>query len=424
MKNIPMHLCALPLLCAGVLLGTMGWAQSPYEFVVPISGNTWQSPVETRALSRTEGIKHWDKNSDFTTYVRFGSPGEMRLQIELGAVKEASSFRLAAGKFSKTLHIGPEQAHSRVMVGLVSVPSSDDDKVLPEIKDLIITSETVFLSESRCVASNEDNYFYWGRRGPSVHLAYSVPTDADVEYYYNEITVPKGQDVIGSYYMANGFAQGYFGMQVNSEKERRVLFSVWSPFHTDNPKEIPDDQKIILKEKGEGVQTGEFGNEGSGGQSFLRYNWTAGNTYGFLLRGRPAKDGYTEFTAWFYAPEEGSWRLIAQFLRPKISTYLKGFHSFLENFIPARGNRERRVLFSNQWVRTVDGNWHECTDARFTADATARKGYRMDYGGGTAGNDFYLRNCGFFNDYTPIDARFSRPGNGKMPNLSGIMGDK
>jgi len=36
----------------------------------------------------------------------------------------------------------------------------------------------------------------------------------DVEWFYNEIFVPKDCDVVGSYYMANGFQQGYFGMQV------------------------------------------------------------------------------------------------------------------------------------------------------------------------------------------------------------------
>jgi hypothetical protein len=39
-----------------------------------------------------------------------------------------------------------------------------------------------------------------------VHLSYTVPTETNVEYYYNELTVPKDEDVIGSYFMANGFS--------------------------------------------------------------------------------------------------------------------------------------------------------------------------------------------------------------------------
>ena len=38
----------------------------------------------------------------------------------------------------------------------------------------------------------------------------------DIEWFYSELTVPEGNDVIGSYFMANGFSEGYFGIQVNS----------------------------------------------------------------------------------------------------------------------------------------------------------------------------------------------------------------
>ena len=79
-----------------------------------------------------------------------------------------------------------------------------------------------------------------------------------------------------SYYMVAGFGEGYFGMQYNSPTERRVLFSVWSPFDTQDPKLIADAQKIKLLRKGKDVHIGEFGNEGSGGQSYLLYPWKAG----------------------------------------------------------------------------------------------------------------------------------------------------
>jgi len=67
------------------------------------------------------------------------------------------------------------------------------------------------------------------------------------------------------------------------------------------------------------------------------------------------------------------------------------------------------VLFGNQWICTPEGKWIELNKIRFTADNTGRKGYRMDYAGGVKGNRFYLRNCGFFNDYTSIDSWFVRP---------------
>jgi hypothetical protein len=267
------------------------------------------------------------------------------------------------------------------------------------------------------VPNNEGNFFHWGRRGPSVHLSYLVPEKINAEWYYNEVTVPVGQDIIGSYYMANGFGEGYFGMQANSEKERRILFSVWSPFETDNPKSIPESHKIKMLKKGENVTTGEFGNEGSGGQSYLRYNWKAGNTYKFLLHGAPQNDNTTIYTAYFYAPEIGKWQLIASFSRPQTNTYLKRFHSFLENFIPEQGDKSRKVLFNNQWYCDEKGNWFEIDSARFTTDNTGKKGYRMDYSGGLDKDSFYLKDGGFFNNYTKAQTIFKKPLGNNKPNI-------
>ena len=86
---------------------------------------------------------------------------------------------------------------------------------------------------------------------------------------YSEIEIPEGYDQEGLFAMANGSREGYFGMQVNSIEERRILFSIWSPYITDDPNDIPEDQRIQLIKSGEDVYIGEFGNEGSGGQSYL-----------------------------------------------------------------------------------------------------------------------------------------------------------
>ena len=72
--------------------------------------------------------------------------------------------------------------------------------------------------------------------------------------FYNEVTIPKGSDVLHSYYMACGFARGYFGIQVNSKTERRVIFSVWDAGNeaVDRNK-VAEDNKVQLIAKGEDV---------------------------------------------------------------------------------------------------------------------------------------------------------------------------
>ena len=165
------------------------------------------------------------------------------------------------------------------------------------------------------------------------------------------------------------------------------------------------------------MHTGEFGSEGSGGQSYLQYNWKAGETYKFLIHAKPAENNYTNYTAYFYAAEKKQWSLIASFSRPETSTYLKKLHSFLENFEPETGFISRKAYYHDQWLVTRVGEWKPVTKMLFTGDATANIGYRLDYAGGAEAGKFYLRNCGFFNDNTILKTKFSISATGKKPQV-------
>lgn len=81
--------------------------------------------------------------------------------------------------------------------------------------------------------------------------------------------------------------------------------------------------------------------------------------------------------------------LIASFKRPKTNTYLKNLHSFLENFITETGDKTRMAIYGNPWVRDTNGVWTAISSAKFTADQTARKQFRLDYAGGVKGNSFF-----------------------------------
>ena len=259
-----------------------------------------------------------------------------------------------------------------------------------------------------CVSPEFSAHF--GRRGPSVHLGYTLPKE-DVEWFYNEVIVPKEGDIPSSYYMACGFGQGYFGMQNNSPHKRRVLFSVCSPYETDNAAEIPDSLRVVLLKKGENVKVQDFGNEGSGGQSYMHYDWKAGERCRFLMGIRPDGNGNTVYTAYFFDNAKGKWQLVASFRRPKITTWYTGAHSFLENFNPVMGYINRKACYGNQWARTVDGKWVPVTKARFTCDATGHHKQRLDYSGGVEGDSFFLTMGGFFNDYLNSGTTFERAGN-------------
>ena len=402
---------------------------SKTQISLPLGGNAFSSlHLEESNTLTDNGIENWTNPKEyFTVYFKVSKPGSVQISIN-EAIEIQGKSVLEFGinnvfkkiKFNETqktpIAMGEWEIKDTGYVALTIKGISKTKTNFPSISKLTINGSAI-LGKTAFVPNNEGNFFHWGRRGPSVHLNYQVPEKINAEWYYNEITVPVGQDIIGSYYMANGFGEGYFGIQVNSEKERRILFSVWSPFTTDDPKSIPESHKIKMLKKGENVKTGEFGNEGSGGQSYLRYNWKAGNTYKFLLRGAPQNDNTTTYTAYFFAPELGKWLLMASFNRPQTNTYLKRFHSFLENFIPEQGDTSRKVLFNNQWYCDDKGNWFEIDSARFTIDNTGNKGYRMDYSGGMDKDFFYLKNGGFFNDYTKTQSIFTRPLGQHKPNI-------
>ncbi|MDP9080067.1 MAG: DUF3472 domain-containing protein [Bacteroidota bacterium] len=397
------------------------------SITVPVGGNAWRVAKDTVGGTVTnDGIVDWtSKDVKFNVYFRVATKGNFKLWVNLKVADGTSKIAVSALKSTKEITVRGSEAKEYYVgewvakdTGYIEVQIkgiSKTGKTFADVSSIKLLG-TAINAKTAYVKNNEGSYFYWGRRGPSVHLAYKVPV-TNAEWFYNEVTVPVGNDVLGSYFMADGFNVGYFGMQVNSPIERHILFSVWSPFKTDDPKAIPDSQKITMLKKGPNVHTGEFGAEGSGGQSYMLYNWKAGNTYKFLVRAKPVANNRTEFTTWFFAPELNKWQLIASFSRPQTQTYLKGLHSFLENFDPEQGTITRKMLFTNQWVADENGKWTPINSAHFTNDATAMKGYRMDYAGGVDGNAFYLKNCGFFNNYTMRNTVFEHPVAGKAPEV-------
>ncbi|VXC68684.1 DUF3472 domain-containing protein [Massilia sp. 9I] len=410
MKRTMLMLNTAALSLALGLAGTQAAAQA----TVALQGNAFVTTAGSGATETisTAGLTNWTSASTVSSaWFRMAQAGSATIGLDASLSKgKNSTVRVTVNgtPFEVKLSKGPQKTYA---VGTLSLPAgyirvdlqgvSKDSTWFGEVSGIKVTTT------SGLNYANDAANYYWSRRGPSVHLGYTVP--AQTEYFYSEITVPGGQDPIGSYYMANGFNGGYFGIQVKSPSERWVLFSVW---------DADNGAKTTLAGKGAGVVDNGFGGEGTGGQSYLVYNWLAGNTYRFLTRARPDGAGATDFSAWFFAPELGTWRYIATWKRPATTTYHAGVYSFLENFIDTRGYLGRQAEHGNQWARSTAGTWTEILNARFTGDATAANAQRMDYAGGLRNGRFYLRNGGFFSDYVPINQSFTRPATGSAPAVN------
>jgi hypothetical protein len=393
---------------------------------IPLAGNAFLTEGTSGSIT-PDGIAEWrDSNSIFSVFIKLHKPATTEVKLRAKTGTGSSSVSVEIDGETRTSEI-TSQSPELVTFGDFDLPGNEYIRInlqgsektgtdFAEISDIVLeVPAEVSLSY---VKDNESGRYYWGRRGPSVHLSYETPEGTDLKWFYSEVTVPEGEDPAGSFYMANGFGEGYFGIQVNSETERRVLFSVWSPYQTDNPDEIPEEQRIQLLDKGDDVQTGEFGNEGSGGQSFLRYNWLAETTYRFLNSVEPDGRGNTIYTAYFYSPGQQEWKLIAQFLRPQTDTWYTRPHSFLESFLTQNGYLGRKAFYHNQWAADTEENWYELTHARFTGDDIARAGYRLDFDGGVEEGGFFMANGGFFVGKTSIGSEFNRIKSGEQPDVN------
>ncbi len=390
---------------------------------VALGGNayiTQAGPDATEWISNDDGLMDWtDPATVISTYVRVAQPGKFNIVLKGSAPDGGvSTVRITAlGKsFTQRLTAGNEPSKGQ-FTSLATVNVAQAGYVKIDVQGLKRTGaefgklSAIELSGTAATGllyANAPEDYYWSRRGPSVHLSYAVP--ANTEYAYSELQIPVGEDPIGSYFMANGFGQGYMGIQVNGPDERRVLFSVWDPEDGGG--------KTTLVKKGPNVVVNDFGGEGTGGQSYLLYPWVAGNTYKFITRVRPDGQGASLYSAWFFAPEDGQWHFIATWKRPNINTWLTDFYAFAENFDGDHGWRERKMLHGQQWAVNKDGTWKELNRARFTVDATGANKQRLDYAGGVdASGKFFLRNGGFFNETVPVGQTFTRPLTGLKPTV-------
>lgn len=418
-----MRPCYIPLLLLFTCCLTNRPDANVQQVRIPLGGNTFQISSTSAEEITDHGIERWQrKNTVFAIWFSLQTEHAVQLvlpltdqsgnsTVSISVNGTAKQYNLKAG--DREIALGETLLNGYNVIKLQGIRKSGAD--FAHIEELIIRHKKPV--KVNYVPDNKDNNFYFGRRGPSVHLSYELPQNTNIKWFYNELTVPEGDDPIGSFYMANGFGEGYFGMQRNDSTERRILFSVWSPFETDDPTTIPEEQKIRLLKKGKGVHAGEFGAEGSGGQSYLVYDWKPGTVYKFLNSVAPDGKGNTIYTAYFMNNNTGKWLLIASFLRPQTNTWYQHAHSFLEIFEPANGCVSRKLTLQNQWACDTDGHWTALTQATLTGDINAEKRYRVDFDGGVEGDHFFLKNGGFFNANTVLHTKFTRKGKGGMPKI-------
>ncbi|KAG2171477.1 hypothetical protein INT43_009138 [Umbelopsis isabellina] len=220
--------------------------------------------------------------------------------------------------------------------------------------------------------------------GVADHLwyRYSLPNITD---WYNEIKVHPDMEPTSTYFMSNGFGNGYFGIQPNAPN-KTVLFSIW---------DADDGTKVTNQYCGPKSICSTFGGEGTGLHVNYNFNWTAGVTYAGLIKTKSVVPGYTDFSGYFMH-ENKEWYHMATYRRKQPTPWLTGLYSFVENPSSVTINITRRTNFGNQWVRNATGHSEELTVAGL--DHTSPLVASDRYGAGVDKTSFYLFINGPSND--------------------------
>ena len=210
-----------------------------------------------------------DKTIVSSTYFHVGETGNMNLAV-VGSNETGNSvvrFKIRDKTYDVTIS-GPtskiygiatipikKSGYIRVdMQGVSRSGKSFGDVTGFRIGGQATMGDNHFVTEEKMAEDKLNCYFF--RRGASVHWGYTMP-EANVEYFYNEVLVTEENVRNSSYYMMNGFSEGYMGIQQTSSGEHTILFSVWSPYSTDNPSDIPEDKRVKLLRKGKNVTVGD-----------------------------------------------------------------------------------------------------------------------------------------------------------------------
>lgn len=405
-------LLALIIFSIGILTAQTVTIPAYTGYAVP--AENWES----RMFSEKNGL-HWvdaKQQISYSFYVR--KAGSVSVSLKAKNAVPGSLIKMRLNGKEKIVSIPAGKTYKTVGALSVNIPDSGFYTITliaaKKVGTLVADIEALQLSGT---ASDVHFNSKPRRNAASVHLKYPLPDSVKALAFYNEITIPQGADIVHSYYMACGFARGYFGIQVNSPTERRVIFSVWDAGkEAVDRNKVADSNKVQLLAKGDGVFADGFGNEGTGGHSHWVYNWKAGQTYQLMVTAlNDSASKTTIYTGYFFIPEVQKWKLIASFKAPFDGQTLRNLYSFNENFVGQNGQLQRKALFGNQWVQKPNGQWKELTQSTFSYDATGKAGDRIDYGGGVVDGSFYLWNGGFQKANAAFGDVFNRAAANKRP---------
>ncbi|WP_133177714.1 DUF3472 domain-containing protein [Chitinophaga parva] len=381
--------------------------------------NGYGVPNETGINIGSNGTSNWTTNANTAlAYATINTKGTLSVSLLAKSPDGAGTVSVTVDGKVLTVNVPQSTTYQQLTAGNVNITNtgikSFTIKGVKKPGAYYADVNAIVISGTAATGAyyNKSDY----RTCPAVHMGYNMHAGDTAAWFYNEIKVPAGSDVVPTFFMANGFYAGYFGIQVNSATERRILFSIWSDYNTNDPNEIPANYSVRLVQKGPLVTTEEnFGNEGSGRHAIAVYNWHTDSTYKFLVHSVPDTGGVT-YSGYIFLNNQ--WNLIATYYKPVGVYNMESLYSFIEDF----GNgldsyKQRQMIVQNQWIVTPGGVWKQLTTANFTTTTHDDNFSRTDYGASTTGTGYTYFTSGFIPS-TAHDNQAFTCNAGTQPNVT------
>jgi hypothetical protein len=234
------------------------------------------------------------------------------------------------------------------------------------------------------------------------HLWWNLEGQKDATCIYGEITVLATHPAIyycGANWHPGQPAGGYCGIQDNSARERRTIFSIWDTSPQLHPAVTEADPDTLF---------GRFGGEGEGGHTHMVWPWKTNETFQFFVQKQPGADtNTTDARYYIYDRDSHKWRHSATINSPNgghssVTTLGGGINSFLENFAGRDADVPKLALY-RLWLGSSpdqlkcltraqgDGTWGELHNAYFLAQGKKEAldavfaSFEKDYGKPTYG---------------------------------------
>ncbi|HEU4633114.1 MAG TPA: DUF5077 domain-containing protein, partial [Flavisolibacter sp.] len=145
---------------------------------LPLAGNTWaqNAPARSRIITNA-GIEGWtNKNVQFDTYLRVNQTGSLKIKVR-AKTEGQSQLQLTINGKKRSVTLNSQEFQWQdageweikdtgyikiTLAGLSKTGERFADVSNYEISGTAVSRKTAF------VKNNEGNFYYWGRRGPSV----------------------------------------------------------------------------------------------------------------------------------------------------------------------------------------------------------------------------------------------------------------